>query len=234
MHIAEGAISATPSGIAVLVGGGLLTALGTAVALRRLTEEDIPQTALLSTAFFVASFIHVPLGVTSVHLVLNGLVGLVLGWAAFPAILVALWFQAILFGHGGLTTLGINTFCMATPAVLCHYLCRPLVIQGGWRAACAGFLAGMLGVATAGWLVAGALALAGRAYFPVAGLFALAATGWAAVEGLVSMAAASTISALRPELLGVIPSRQPPGVAASDRTLLAEGPAEKELIRCID
>lgn len=200
MHIAEGAISGTAAGWAVLGGGALLTAAGTAFALRQLQEEDIPRTALLSTAFFVASFIHIPLGVTSVHLTLNGLVGLLLGWAAFPAILVALWFQAILFGHGGITTLGVNTFCMAGPAVVCYYLCRPWMARGGWAVAWAGLLAGMLGVVLASWLAATALALSGRAFLPAAGIFALAGIAWAIVEGIVSMAATTAISKLRPEL----------------------------------
>jgi cobalt/nickel transport system permease protein len=38
----------------------------------------------------VASLIHVPIGPSNAHLILNGLVGLLLGWGAFPAILVAL------------------------------------------------------------------------------------------------------------------------------------------------
>ena len=35
------------------------------------------------------------------HLVLNGLMGLLLGWLAVPAILVALFLQALLFQFGG-------------------------------------------------------------------------------------------------------------------------------------
>ena len=47
-------------------------------------------------AIFVASLVHVPVGPSSMHLVLNGLLGLLLGWAAFPAILVGLLLQAVL------------------------------------------------------------------------------------------------------------------------------------------
>ncbi len=49
--------------------------------------------------------------------------GLLLGWPAFPAILVGLFLQALLFQFGGLTVLGVNTFNVAVPAVLCFYLC---------------------------------------------------------------------------------------------------------------
>jgi cobalt/nickel transport system permease protein len=80
MHISEGILSAP-----VLIGGAALTAGGTGVALKQLKNEDIPKVGVLSAAFFVAGLIHVPIGVASVHLVLNGLVGIILGWQAFPA-----------------------------------------------------------------------------------------------------------------------------------------------------
>ncbi|MBC7240809.1 MAG: energy-coupling factor ABC transporter permease, partial [Chloroflexi bacterium] len=95
MHISEGVLSGP-----VLLGGALLTAGGTYVGLSKLKDKDIPKVGILSSAFFVASLIHVPLGPTSVHLILNGLNGLFLGWAVFPSILVALFLQGILFQFG--------------------------------------------------------------------------------------------------------------------------------------
>jgi cobalt/nickel transport system permease protein len=68
--------------------------------------------------FFVSSFIHIPIGPASLHLVLNGILGAILGQRAFIAIAIALFFQALLFGYGGLSTLGINTFNLAMPAVI--------------------------------------------------------------------------------------------------------------------
>ena len=97
MHISEGVLSPP-----VLVAGAALTAAGVAMGLRKMDNEKIPRVAVLTAAFFVASLIRVPLGPSSVHLILNGLLGLVLGWAAFPAILVGLALQAILFQFGGL------------------------------------------------------------------------------------------------------------------------------------
>ncbi|MDO9586042.1 MAG: cobalt transporter CbiM, partial [Syntrophales bacterium] len=113
MHISEGVLSAP-----VLVAGALLTVGGTAWGLKKMDYEKIPEVAVLSSAFFVASLIHVPVGPSSAHLILNGLVGLLLGWMAFPSILVALALQALLFQSGGFTTLGVNAFNMAAPAVL--------------------------------------------------------------------------------------------------------------------
>ena len=115
MHISEGVLS--PS---VLIAGAALTTAGVAVGLKRLDLEEIPSMGILSAGFFVASLVHVPIGPASVHLVLNGLLGLILGWKAFPAILVGLALQGLLFQFGGITTLGVNTLNMALPAVICY------------------------------------------------------------------------------------------------------------------
>ena len=61
--------------------------------------------------------VHVRVGPSSAHLLLNGLIGVVLGRRAVLAILVGLTLQAILFGHGGFLTLGVNTCVMALPAL---------------------------------------------------------------------------------------------------------------------
>jgi cobalt/nickel transport system permease protein len=119
MHISEGVLSAP-----VLVSGAALTVVGTAIGLKKLDYDRIPQVAMLAATFFVASLVHVPIGPSSVHLILNGLLGLLLGWIAFPAILVGLILQALLFQFGGFTTLGVNGIIMALPAVACHYLFR--------------------------------------------------------------------------------------------------------------
>ncbi|MDS4073704.1 MAG: energy-coupling factor ABC transporter permease, partial [Defluviicoccus sp.] len=99
-HIPDGVLSAP-----VLIGAAAATAVGVAIALKRLDSERIPQTAVLTAVFFVASLVHIPIGPTSVHPLLSGLMGLVLGWAAVPAVLVGLVLQAAFFGFGGITVL---------------------------------------------------------------------------------------------------------------------------------
>jgi cobalt/nickel transport system permease protein len=89
-------------------------------------DEEIPRIALLTAAFFVASLVHVRVGPTSVHLLLNGLVGVLLGGRAALAIGVGLALQALLIGHGGYNTLGVNTCILALPALLCGALFRRL------------------------------------------------------------------------------------------------------------
>lgn len=202
MHIHEAVLSGSPEGIAVLCAGAAATAAGTALGLRRLDYEQLPRVALVSSAFFVVSLIHVPMGVTSVHLVLNGLVGLILGWAAFPALLIALLLQAVLFGHGGLLALGINTLTMALPAVICcHLFRRAASVRSAGLAFSAGFAAGLLAMLLAALLTAAALALAGKEFE----LLAKAVVGLhlfvAVVEGLVTGSVVLFLRQVRPELL---------------------------------
>jgi cobalt/nickel transport system permease protein len=117
VHIADGVLAAP-----WLLGGFVLAGLLAACAARRLRDEEIPRVALLAAAFFVASLLHVRLGPTSVHLLLNGLVGVVLGRRAALAIPLGLLLQAVLLGHGGFTTLGVNACVLTLPALLSGWL----------------------------------------------------------------------------------------------------------------
>ena len=165
MHISEGILSAP-----VLATGAALTAAGTAMGLRGLDAEKMPRVGVMAATFFVASFIHAPVGPSSVHLILNGLAGLVLGWAVFPALLVALFLQAVLFQFGGLTTLGVNTFTMAFPGLLVYAVFwKVLARRSTADAAVAAFCAGAFAVLCAGALVATALFLSGEAFTKAAG-----------------------------------------------------------------
>jgi cobalt/nickel transport system permease protein len=117
MHISEGILSAP-----ILITGGVLTIAGTALGIKKLDYDKIVKAGILSAAFFIASLIHINIGPVSAHLVLNGIVGLMLGWSAFPVILVSLILQALFFQFGGITVIGVNTLNMALPAVLCGFL----------------------------------------------------------------------------------------------------------------
>lgn len=202
MHIAEGVLSP-----AVLGGGAVLALAGTAQGLRRLEYDRLVAVGILSAAFFVASLIHVPVGLASAHLVLNGLVGVLLGWAAFPSILVALLLQALLFQVGGITVLGVNTFTMGFAAVASWYVfravCRLCPGMGGVRAGA--FMGGALGVALAAVLTALALAFTDEGFWLAAQLLLLAHLPVMLAEGLITMFTVSFIMRVRPELLGMAP-----------------------------
>lgn len=117
MHIADGIISPP-----ILMGSSILTVVGISIGLKQLEPSKIPLAAMLAAVFFLSGLVHVPIGFGSVHLVMNGLCGILLGWIAFPVMLVVLTLQVILFGFGGITTLGLNTLIMALPAIPLYYL----------------------------------------------------------------------------------------------------------------
>jgi cobalt/nickel transport system permease protein len=99
-------------------GGFAVTGILALFGAWRIRDEEIPQIAILTAAFFVASLIHVPVPPTSVHLLLNGLVGVILGRRAALAIPLGLFLQAALLGHGGLFALGVNSCILLLPALL--------------------------------------------------------------------------------------------------------------------
>lgn len=196
-HMPDGILSAP-----VLIAGGAVALAGIAWGLRRLDADDIPRTALVTAAFFVAALIHFPVGPTSVHLILNGLTGIMLGWTAFPAIAIALLLQAVLFGFGGIASLGVNIAVMAVPAVLCGCLFQGLRPRLSTRTlTLAGGILGALGVLLAALFVAGALALSGREFLPAAKLALLAHLPVMTIEAAVSAAAVAFLGRVRPDLL---------------------------------
>lgn len=196
MHISEGVLSP-----AILGLGAVLSTGGVALGLRRLDAERLITVALLGAAFFVASLIHVPIGPTSAHLIMNGLLGTILGWAAFPAILIALTLQAVLFQYGGITVLGVNTLTMSLPAVLCFYLWRPLLLRTDFWRAVGAFCCGAFSVAGSALLTAAALAFSEQGFVSAAQMLVLAHVPVMVVEGLITTLVVGFLSKVRPELL---------------------------------
>ncbi len=197
MHISEGVLPGW-----MLISGWVLTAGGMAIGLKKLDYEKIPAAALLAAAFFVASLVHVPLGPTSVHLLLNGLAGILLGWVAFPVIFVGLLFQALLFQFGGITVLGVNTFNMAFPGVVAYYVCKPLLKKGGRKELIiSGIIAALIGVMLAGIFVAIELFLTGQAFRETAELVLVAHIPVAAIEAVINSFVLLFLQKNAPEIL---------------------------------
>ncbi|MDR1608390.1 MAG: cobalt transporter CbiM [Deltaproteobacteria bacterium] len=197
MHISEGVLS-----LPVLMTGGLLALGGLNLGLRAIKEEDTPKAAILSAVFFTASLIHVNIGPSSTHLVLSGLIGLIMGWAAFPVIFLALALQGLLFGFGGLTTLGVNTFNMAAPAVLISWLFKSSVnSHNHYWSSFAGFMTGSLPILISAFLVALSLALTGDNLMTVAWAVFLSNLPIVVIEGLVCMFCVQFLRKVRPAIL---------------------------------
>lgn len=197
MHLPDG----------IVQGGMAVTGYGASAALAglglwrvgRLPDPGalVPRAALVAAVFFAASLISIPVPPTSVHLVLCGLVGVLLGWLAMPVVLIGLFFQAILFGHGGLTTLGLNGLILGLPALLAFAGWR---LAGGDRrgrpaAMALGAGLGGAGVVLAAGLFAAVVLLGLPAGVDAAlerraiGIFMLAHLPLAVIESVVSAAA---------------------------------------------
>lgn len=198
MHISEGVLNASTLGV-----GAALSFAGLAIGLRRMEYEKIPEVAVLSSVFFVASLIHVPIGPSAAHLILTGVCGAILGWVAFPAIFVGLTLQAVLFGFGGLTTLGVNTFIMAFPAVLLGTSGRRFIHgrQPRFRYL-AEFIIGAGSVILSGILVALCLMISmGQSIDTLARLIIVAHIPVMIVEGLITVFVVEFVRKVKPEML---------------------------------
>lgn len=156
MHIPDGYLS--PSTCVVLYGG---TAAAWYVSLKRLKRmlltRVVPLISVFAAFAFVVMMFNLPLpGGTTGHALGVTIAAIVLGPAGgVLATSLAIALQALLFGDGGVTTLGANCFNMAVVGSLVAYACyRALAarapINSRRRIVAAG---------TAGYLAANAAAL---------------------------------------------------------------------------
>jgi cobalt/nickel transport system permease protein len=203
MHVAEGVLAPE-----VLIGGAVIAAAGVALGLRAVDDRNMVKVAVMASAFFVASLINVPIGPSSAHLVLSGLTGLVLGWAVFPAVAVALVLHGILFGISGITAFGVNVTIMAVPGLACYYVFNGAARR--WKdgpAFAAGFLAGAFSIGFGALLLASALYLSGKEFVAVAGAVLAAHAPIMIIEGVVTGSAVAFLSKVRPEIFDAAPPR---------------------------
>ncbi len=182
MHISDGVAP-----IPIAVAGALAALPGIAAGLKVLKEEQIPAAALMSAVLFLSTLvIRLPVGPSSVHPLLGGLAGLLLGWVSMPVFLISLFLQALLFQFGGITTLGINTFVMGMPAVMAYYLFngRMNKARGSGRAFYWGAAAGMSAYLVSFFFWAGSLILCGKQLAAIAAIAFIPNLFVAAIEGI--------------------------------------------------
>lgn len=198
MHLSEGVLHSS-----TLLVGAAAAIVGMAIGLKQLKSDRLSLTALFASAFFVASTIHIPVGIGSVHLILNGVAGIFLGWAVFPAFLIALALQALLFSFGGFSVLGVNLCIMALPALVMHYLSRPLLRElTRKRLISAGILAGVLGVGGSALIASLVLAMdGGKQYADLIGLLIVSHLPVFVVDSLISVGVLFTLAKMMPETL---------------------------------
>jgi len=135
MHIADGIL---PMGVSIGANAGALAL--TYLGGRNLKQVEIPRMGAFAAALFIVSLIHFPIGGTSIHLGLYGLAGLLFGLRAFPILFVTLLFQCLIFQHGGLLSVGLNTLNMGSGALAAWLLWKIPGLHNQVKSFACGFL----------------------------------------------------------------------------------------------
>ncbi len=201
MHISDGVLSAL-----VVAAGWAVTLLIILAVLAKIKEsdivEEIPKISVMTAAFFVASLIHIPIGPTSVHPMLGGLMGIMLGPIAYISIFVGLILQALLFQHGGVTTIGINAVLVGIPALLAFYVFKR-GHEKGMSEKFLGVLCGGFAVALSALLLVLSLISTGQEFLGLARIAALAHIPLIILEGILTGLIVAYLTTVKPELLPV-------------------------------
>lgn len=198
MHISDGILDPK-----ICIGGYVLAACLVGVALKKVKQEDITKVSVVGAAFFVSSLIHFKVGFSSVHLTLIGLVGIVLGVHSSLAIITGLFFQAVMFNHGGLSTLGVNSVLFSVPALIVYGI-FDMVFKRIMNHTVLGVIAGIL---AGGAVVLALLCVMFILYFSGEGLrgfaylFSISNGVLALVEGIVTAIAIMQILNVKPQML---------------------------------
>jgi cobalt/nickel transport system permease protein len=196
MHISDGVLP-----VSVSIGGYVVSAGLTAWSAHRTRSDDLPKLAVMTAAFFVASLIHIPFGPTSVHLIIPGLTGALLGPSAFLSIGLGLLLQSLLFQFGGLTALGANALMMGVPALLCGWFFQKFKGNAPTRQALIGGVAGAAGTVLAAVILAVLLVTGGEDFFGVAKIALAAHVPVIIIEGVISALTISFLIRVKPALL---------------------------------
>ncbi|MHC1687202.1 MAG: cobalt transporter CbiM [Methanothrix sp.] len=197
VHISDGVLPAW-----MLAGGFAATAVLLYYSMKKIEAEEIPKISLVTAALFVASLVHFPVGPTSVHLLMDGLAGIMLGKRAYASVFVALALQAAFFQHGGLTALGVNALNMGIPALLAWQIFeRRRGFRSPNREIIFGGLAGGIAVLGAALMVFVELLAAGEGFWEISVLVLAAHVPVMLAECVVSGAAAGFLMRNRPEML---------------------------------
>lgn len=198
MHISEGILSGS-----VLAVGWAGTVIGTAYGLKHTDTDKTVRTALISSAFFLASLVNIRIGPSSTHLSLLAPMGIILGEAVFPAVLVALMLQAMLFHFGGLLVLGANTLVMGGSALLTHLIFGKAIREGRGRVRVMvmSFIAGAFAVMAGASLAGTFLGLTDRNFIGAVKILLIAHVPLALIEGAVTVFLVMWLKRAAPEFL---------------------------------
>ena len=174
MHIPDGYLSPqtyVPFDIAVIP----FLALAARKVRKSMRSRDVPLLAMGAAFSFVIMMFNVPIpGGTSGHAVGGVIVAILLGpWAACVAVSIALIIQALMFGDGGITAIGVNIFNMAIVLPFVGYYTYKLIAGVSEITSTRRWVAG----AIAGYLAINVAAVLAGIEFGIQPLIAHAADG---------------------------------------------------------
>ncbi len=182
------------------------------IKIKKVTDEHPESKPILAVAgafMFVLSSLKLPSVTGSCsHPTGNGLGAVLFGPAVVSVLcVIVLLFQALLLGHGGLTTLGANTFSMGIIGPLAAWLIYKGWQKGGWSILVGIFFAAFFADLLTYVTTAVQLSLA----FPIPtfeeamvkfmGIYAVTQLPLAAAEGILTVVIFDYIMKLRPDVL---------------------------------
>jgi len=198
VHISDGILSSEVIISTSIIGVGFVL-----YSLKTIKNKNIAIVSAMSAIFFIASFIHIPLGPTQIHLVLIGVIGIILGSSVFLALLIALLLQATLLGYGGLTSLGANLFIMALPSYLIYLLVKNRFLDF-LSSKLKYFFIGFLPVLLSTIFLALILSLSKEEYLYASYTIIFVNIPAMIIEGLITLFLINYLNKAMPELLGDI------------------------------
>jgi len=204
MHIPDAFIPLWQSAIYWIIAL-IFIALALRWAKNELSEDKIPLIAVLAAGIFAIQAFNLPVAMgTSGHLVGGALAAIILGspYAAAFILTLVLIIQGIIFGDGGITTMGANILNMGVIGGFVGYYGYNALKSAGANMYFSAGIAAWLACFIASLAAALEMAVAGT--FPlVPGLIAMgtyhAAIG--IIEGIITGAIIYFLAASRPDLL---------------------------------
>jgi len=204
MHIPDAFIPIWQGGIYWIIAL-IFVVLAVRWAKNEMSEEKLPLVAVLAAGIFALQSFNLPVSMgTSGHLVGGALAAIILGspFAAVFILTMVLIVQAVLFGDGGITTMGANIINMGVIGGFVGYYSFKGLMKTTKSMPVSGFVAAWLACLIPACACAVEMFFAGT--FPLKeGLIAMglyhAAIG--VIEGIVTVAAIYLITSVRPDLV---------------------------------
>jgi cobalt/nickel transport system permease protein len=223
MHIEDGILS--PQACAGWYAATAAFVVPGVYQIKRRIRENLsykPFLAMVGVAVFVISSMHIPVPVTGScsHPCGTALAAIIIGPFATAVIsAIVLFFQAVFLGHGGITTIGANTFSMGICGAMSGYAVWKLLRATNAPLWLAAGLAGFVGDLVTYLVAAFELALSLHGHVPLVKQWLIFFMGYgptqlplAVAEAVFTAAVLQAMLTRRPDLLPGVAND--PGVVA--------------------